>query len=114
MSENQKKDFYIAVILLVSTSESGNKEPMYEETFVLLEAASEEEARQSALEHAHQSCARYENVEGEIIQWSLKHIVDVARVLRDEFTHGSELYARYFKNYQAYHDFEPLLGGSVD
>ena len=112
MSDNNNKEFYIAVILLVSTSESGNKEPLYQENFVLLEASGDEEARNAALEHARRSCIRYENAEGETIQWSLKHIVDVNRVLAEELKHGADLYARHFTNYDAYYNFEPLLGGS--
>ncbi|HYO58229.1 hypothetical protein [Archangium sp.] len=48
------------------------------------------------------------------IHWSLKHLVDVSPVLDDDLKDSSELYARHFKNYDAYHAFEPLLGGAVD
>lgn len=114
MSDNLTKEFYIAVLLFESTSESGRKDPMYQESFVLLQAASEEEARDYALEQGRRGCVSYETAEGETIQWTLKHIVDVSHVLDDELKHGSDLYARHFKNYNAYHDFEPLLGGTVD
>ena len=117
MPSERTKDFYIAILLYESVSESGepgSKEPMYEESFVLLQASSEEEARNRALGHASQQCTSYENAEGERIRWSLRHVIDVSQVLDDELVDGAELYARYFKNYAAYHAFEPLLGGTVD
>jgi hypothetical protein len=114
MSDNPTKDFYIAILLFESTSESGKKDPMYQESFVLLQAANEEEAHTQAREHGRRGCVSYESAEGETIQWTLKHVVDVSQILDDELKHGSELYARHFKNYKAYYDFEPLLGGTVD
>lgn len=114
MSEERPRPFYIAVLLYESTAESGDKEPMYEESFVLLQAANEEEARARALEHGRKQETRYVSMEGKTINWALKHVVDVSPVLEDELKDGSELYARHFKDYDAYHAFEPLLGGSVD
>ncbi|WP_158501711.1 DUF4288 domain-containing protein [Vitiosangium sp. GDMCC 1.1324] len=114
MSEERPKHFYIAVLLYESTSESGDKEPMYQESFVLLQATNEEEARARALEHARRQDIRYESAEGKTIRWSLKHMVDVSPALDDNLKDGSELYARHFKNYDAYRAFEPLLGGTVD
>lgn len=87
---------------------------MYQESFVLIQASNEEEARRLALEHANQFCIRYEHADGETIEWSLKHIIDVNRTLDDELKHGAELYARHFKDYETYRHFEPLLAGSID
>ncbi|WPB77895.1 DUF4288 domain-containing protein [Archangium violaceum] len=114
MPEEQSKQFYVAVLLYESTSESGGKKPLYQESFVLLQATGEEEARARAAEHARQQETQYENEEGELIHWSLKHVIDVSPVLDDELKDGSELYARHFRDYGAYHAFEPFLGGSVD
>lgn len=114
MPEERSKPFYIAVLLYESTSDSGDKKPMYEESFVLLQATNEEEARARALEHARRQDVRYESAEGKAIHWSLKHLVDVSPVLDEDLKDGAELYARHFKNYGAYHAFEPLMGGSVD
>lgn len=114
MSEERPRPFYIAVLLYESTSESGDKAPMYEESFVLLQAANEEEARARAVEHGRRQQTQYENAERQTVRQSFKHVVDVSPVLSDELKDGAELYARHFKNYDAYHAFEPLLGGSVD
>lgn len=61
---------------------------------------------------ARETC--FQNAEGQTIHWKLKRVVDVSRVLSDVLDDGAELYSRHFKNYEAYHAFEPLLGGSVD
>ncbi len=39
----------------------------------------------------------------------LKHVIDVSPVLTDAFEDGSELYARHFRNFQAYSLSEPVL-----
>lgn len=114
MPEERSKQLYIAVLLYESTSQSGAKKPLYQESFVLLQASGEEEARARAVEHARQQEVHYKNAEGETIQCSLKHVIDVSSVLDDELKDGAELYARHFRDYEAYHAFEPLLGGSVD
>ncbi|KYF49599.1 hypothetical protein BE08_15055 [Sorangium cellulosum] len=40
--------------------------------------------------------------------------MDVSRILSDTMDDGAELYARHFTNHDAYHAFEPLLGGTLD
>jgi hypothetical protein len=101
-------NFYIAVLLYESASDKPAYQPLYEECFVLIEARSEEKAREKALQYAGKPNS-YKNQQGEVITWQLKHLVDVSRVLSDSFYDGTELYARHFRNYKAYHSFEPLL-----
>ena len=70
-----------------------------------------EQAREKALKYAKHQENSYRNIYKDTITWSLKHIIDVALVLDDSFDNGTELYARHFRNYQAYCSFEPLLSG---
>ncbi|MDF5711172.1 MAG: hypothetical protein PUP90_26750 [Nostoc sp. S4] len=54
----------------------------------------------------------YKNENGETITWSLKQVIDVNSVLDDDFNlanNGVDLYARNFRNYEAYYSFEPFL-----
>jgi hypothetical protein len=54
----------------------------------------------------------YTNENGETITWSLQQVVDVNSVLDNDFDSSEDivdLYARHFRNYEAYHSFEPLL-----
>lgn len=109
-----EQHIYVAVLLYESTSQSGDKAPLYEESFVLLHARDEQHARSKALEHARRSSTSYKNAEGALIHWSLKQIVDVSEVQGGRLDDGAELYSRHFRDLDAYRAFEPLLGGSVD
>lgn len=110
-STSQKESFYIAVILFESSSNKPDYQPLYEECFVLITARSLEEAKAKTLVYGQNQEGSYENEVKNIITWSLKQIVEVNSVLSDNFDNGTELYARHFRNYQAYCLFEPLLSG---
>jgi Domain of unknown function (DUF4288) len=105
--------FYVAVILYESSSDVPDYKPLYQESFVLLKATSLEEAEAKALAYGTQEQVSYQNENQETIRWSLKQVIDVNSVLDDELDDGSELYARHFRNYQAYCGFEPLLSGEL-
>lgn len=102
---------YSAVILYVSTAPAVDRVPLYEEEVVLIEARSEEEAKHKAIEYAKQQETSYQNGDGETIVNTFKAIVDVQRMIDAEMTHGSTLYVRHFRDYQAYESFEPMLKG---
>jgi hypothetical protein len=106
---------YIAVIIYAATSDVPNYQPLYEECFMLIKAASQEEARQKTVRYAQRQQTTYKNEQQEDIRWLLKQIIDINPVLTDniDFEDGSELYARHFRNYQAYTAFEPLLSGGL-
>jgi hypothetical protein len=110
---NEESFFYIAIILYESNSDISGYLPLYQECFVLIKATSIEEAQEKALAHGNQEQVTYQNENQEIITWSLKQVIDVNPVLDDELDDGSELYARHFRNYQAYCGFEPLLSGEL-
>ena len=86
---------------------------LYEEDYVLVQASSDEDARQKALQLAQKGQHSYKNEYQEKITWTLKHVLDVAPVLSEKFEHGAELYARHIRNYEAYVAFEPLLSGGL-
>ncbi|UGQ12972.1 DUF4288 domain-containing protein [Yinghuangia sp. ASG 101] len=102
---------YIAVILAEATSSAPGFVPLYQESFVLLLAASPNEARAKAEEHGRGVETTYRNAAGEPVTWSLKHVVDVAEVPAPGLGDGADLYARHFRDYAAYRAFEPLLSG---
>ncbi|MBB5153472.1 DUF4288 domain-containing protein [Saccharopolyspora phatthalungensis] len=101
-------DYYIAVLVLEATSDAANHKPWYEESFVLLKAESEEEATEKAAEHGKQQETSYQNENHELITWKLKKIIEVKPVEDATFDDGTELYSRFFRNYEAYSGFEPL------
>ncbi|MBD2343969.1 DUF4288 domain-containing protein [Anabaena subtropica] len=111
-SLNKKESFYIAIILYKSSSDKPDYQPLYQESFVLIKATSLEEAKVKAVNHGKNESISYTNENGETITWSLQQVVDVNSVLYDDFDSSEDsidLYARHFRNYQAYQSFEPLL-----
>lgn len=107
--ENTEQSFYIAVILYESSSDTPDYQPLYEECFVLIRAISLEEAKKKALSHARKQEGSYQNPYGQTITWFIKQILDINSVLDDKCEDVTELYARHFRNYEAYCSFEPLL-----
>ncbi|WP_420759278.1 DUF4288 domain-containing protein [Nostoc sp. CALU 546] len=111
-SPDKTESFYIAVVLYESSSNAPDYQPLYQECFVLLKASSLEKAQEKARIYAKKEEVSYKNEDGETITWSLKQVVDVNSVLYDDFdstSDGVDLYARHFRNYEAYHSFEPFL-----
>lgn len=114
-SENMQIEplFYMAVILYEAQSDAPDYKPLYEESFVLIGASTEDEAREKAAIHVQGQLSSYQNEFGETITWVVKQIVDVSPVLTSTIEDGSELYTRHFRNYQAYSAFEPMLSGDI-
>ncbi|MHC5824220.1 MAG: DUF4288 domain-containing protein [Nostoc sp.] len=111
-SANKAESFYIAIILYKSSLSEDDYQPLYQESFVLIKAASLEEAKAKALNHGKNESVSYTNENGETITWFLQQVVDVNSVLYDDLDSSDDivdLYARHFRNYDAYQLFEPLL-----
>ncbi|MBD2338638.1 DUF4288 domain-containing protein [Calothrix sp. FACHB-156] len=111
-STNQAASFYIAIILYKSSSDAPGYQPLYQESFVLIKAASLEEAKIKAVNYGKDESVSYTNENGETITWSLQQVVNVNSVLYDEIDSSEDvvdLYTRHFRNYEAYQSFEPLL-----
>lgn len=85
--------------------------PLYRESFVLLTARSEDEARSRARAHGESLETSYRNERGEPVTWTFRQLVDVAEVPDDRLGDGAELYTRHFRDFAAYTAFEPLLAG---
>ena len=102
-------DFYVAVLVIESSSDSADYEPLYEESFVLLKAESEDEAREKAAEYGKQQEASYHNENHELVTWKLKRVVEVKPIEDATFDDGTELYSRFFRNFAGYEAFESTL-----
>ncbi|WP_406186919.1 DUF4288 domain-containing protein [Streptomyces sp. NBC_01006] len=104
---------YVAVLVCVaeSAAASGGQAPLYRESFVLLTARTEDEARSKARAHGEGLETSYRNEKGELITWTFRQLVDVAEVPDDRLGDGADLYTRHFRDFAAYTAFEPLLSG---
>ncbi|MBT2384609.1 DUF4288 domain-containing protein [Streptomyces sp. ISL-11] len=102
---------YTAVLLCETSADAADHVPLFQESFVLIEAENAARARWKAAAHGRRLETAYENERGELITWKLRHVVDVNEVLDENLVDGAELYARHFRDYAAYRSFEPLLSG---
>lgn len=100
---------YVAV--LVSESGLPGEAPLFQESFVLLRAPGEAEARTKAEALGRSRETSYENENGQTVTWTFRYVVDVAALLHDDLGDGTDLYARHFRDIAAYEAFEPLLSG---
>ncbi|XXT16180.1 DUF4288 domain-containing protein [Sorangium sp. So ce429] len=114
MESSTTNDLYIAIIVYEASSPDPSFKTMFEECFVLIRADSDEQAIARAEQRSKDQETCYDNAAGQEIHWKLKRVVDVSRILSDNLDDGAELYARHFTDYDAYHAFEPLLGGTID
>lgn len=107
----QNINTYVAVLVYESSSASPDYKALFEESFMLVKASSVEEAKQKTQQYADAHTSTFKNEAGDLITWKLKHVIDVNHTLYDVDLDGAEIYARHFRNYQAYKEFEPLLSG---
>ena len=67
---------YFVTLLSVAHSSNPRTHPLYEETFLLVRAQGEDEARQRAEKHGRQSAPSYESVTREQINWQFLEVID--------------------------------------
>ncbi|MFH8347030.1 DUF4288 domain-containing protein [Streptomyces sp. NPDC018045] len=101
---------YIAMVLMESPGEDG-RDPLYEESVMLVYATDDADARHRAERRARSRETSYLNELGETVSWSFKCVVDASAALDEDLTQDADLYARHFRDYAAYERFEPLLSG---
>ncbi|GAB2733144.1 hypothetical protein GCM10027174_02180 [Salinifilum aidingensis] len=106
-------DYYVAVLLLRTTSEEEGHRPLYEESFVLLKAESAEEAETKAGDLAKQQQTTYRDENHTLVTWKLERVLEVKPLEDSSFDDGTELYSRLFRDYRAYRAFEPHLDGEL-
>lgn len=100
--------YYVAIIIYKSSSDSQEYTPMYEENITLIKASTAAEARQKADTLAKSRYAKFKNEKGQEITWAFDQIIDVTPILGDEIGEITEIYSRHFNNINAYNAFETL------
>ena len=107
------KEWYTAIIITRSASTASDYRPLYQESMVLLQAASQEEADEGAKWWADNNTPSYANSLGEQIEWKLVRVLEVKKT-DDPPGHFVEIHTRFFRDYEAYRRFEPLLDGEIE
>lgn len=106
--------WFAGVLVTRSSSDREGHTPLFEESVVVVSAASTAQATEKiqALAAAETSSS-YRAVDGGRISWQLLHVLDVQE-LQTAPDDGATVYSRHFRDYDAYRRFEPLLDGSID
>ena|SRR5690242_3115800 len=99
--EETEANIYIAAVLIESSSDAPDFQPLHEERFVLVSAQSEQEAQDKAARLIELPYS-YQNQYGETITCSLKEVVDVKPMTSETIIDGSELFYRCFRDYEGY------------
>lgn len=109
---DSQKSYYGAVLVYETFSDDSDYQPLYEEEILLVEASSEDEAKECAVRAAKSRETSYKNQYGQTINVRFKHLLDV-QAMQEMPGDGSTVYSRYFRDYSAYENFEPLLKGQA-
>jgi len=105
---------YVAVLLSEARSDAPGREPLYEESIVLVDAISEEDALEEAIKLGIADESTYFDDGGAKITWTTLHVVDVKEVLAEEMVAGETLYVRHFRDYESYRRFDPHRSADDD
>ncbi len=100
-TDSHNQSLYVVVLLLESTISQPDYEPLYEERFLLIKADSEEDAMKKAIQQSNQPLI-YQNQYSETVTWTFKEVVEAKEVNIDKLVDGTEIFARFFQNYEAY------------
>jgi hypothetical protein len=100
-------DLYVAILVNEISVDGPGHVPWYEESIVLLRAASDEDAARRALQHARAAETSYANADGETVHWSFREIASIGPALEGVFdpvrlAEGVEIYSRSFGDLDAY------------
>ncbi|MBA2662354.1 MAG: DUF4288 domain-containing protein [Bradymonadaceae bacterium] len=93
-TNNLLEKYYFVILVSESSSTDNERAPLFEQSFLLIKADSQDHARQKVLDYAGQPHG-FENKFGDRITWTLKQILDVRPVLYDSLDDVTELYARF-------------------
>jgi hypothetical protein len=106
------QSYYGAVLVFKSSSDNLDYQPLYEEEVCLVEASSEDEAKECAIQIGKSRETSYKNQYGHVINLHFEYLLDV-QSMQGLPGHGSTVYSRHFRDYSAYEKFEPLLNGQA-
>lgn len=103
---------YTAISIFETSSDSPSYQPLYSEEISVVEASSDDEAKERAIAQGKASEHSYKNQYDEPINVKFKAVIDVQEPVDDvALSAEGTIYVRHFRDYSAYEAFEPLLSG---
>ncbi len=100
---------YVAIVLISSTSDSPGYQTLYDETTLIVQANSIEEAKSKAIQYGKSCEGSYTSVDGFLIVKKFVNVEDVNDVLEDLGGDITAINARFFHDLDAYQNFRTML-----
>ncbi len=72
-----------------------DREKLFEESIIVLQANSADQAQERAKQHADQMQHGYRVLSGDWVEWQFVRVLDVFELIEDRVTDGVEVYARF-------------------
>ncbi len=76
------------------------KEPLWEESIVLVEAKDEKDAFEKAVTMGKQREVQYVAADGYSVSWTFERVSRMCELLADRFVHGTEVFSRFLDESQ--------------
>jgi len=92
-----KNNFYTASLLFRSLHDGGTTPGLWEESLILIQAISPEEALKKAREVGHARELTYTAIDGSKVAWKFFKVERVFEIM-DELIDGAEIFSRYLRN----------------
>ena len=100
LKQVQKIMWYTINILFKGEISAGSTS-LYQESIYLLECITEQEAREKAIEIAHEEEHEYKNEEGHKVKWLFDSVLSIYEINSDIITSGIEIYSRFLRPSEA-------------
>lgn len=100
---------YVAIVLISSTSDSTEYQTLYDETTLLIQANSKEEATSKAVQYGQSCEGSYTSAGGFHIVQKFMGVEDVNDILEDLGGDVTAVNSRFFHDLDAYKKFRAML-----
>jgi Domain of unknown function (DUF4288) len=74
------------------------KEPLWEESVILVDASSEEDAREKAEAFGKKEAISFQAISGERVEWRLVEVVDIHEIQDRDLKSGTEVFSRFLND----------------
>lgn len=100
---------YVAIVLISSTSDSPEYQTLYDETTLIIQSNSIEEATSKAVQYGKSCEGSYTSADGFRIVKKFMHVEDVNDILEELGEDVTAINARFFHDLDAYQRFRSML-----
>ena len=90
--------WFTASLLFKSQHHPANRDSLWEEQIVLIEAEDELAAKQKAVKLGKTGELEYRNQTGELLRWSFEQVERLYEVEGNELKDGTELFSRFLRD----------------